>query len=971
MNIKYIVTAVLFSLFINLASVFAAWVNFEPQTVNQPDGTILKCFASGDEFHNWLHDNEGYTIIQNHNNGFYYYADLENGQLKASQWKAGVVNPSEVGLSPWINISAEKMTEKRQYFLSHQMPKKPQLPGYGSPESVNNEGTLNNLVVYIRFSDQTEFSVDTAFYYNMYNNNENNYNSMLNYFETVSYDMISIPSWFYPVPPDATVISYQDIYERSYFMPYDANTNPNGYQSGQSGEREHALLKRACEYIEDEVPTTLNIDKNNDGYIDNMVFTIRGATTAWATLLWPHRWALYNENVYINGKKAWDYNLQVEDHLNGQGAGVLCHEMFHSLSAPDLYHYSSAPYTSVGPWDLMDNANNPPESMGAYMKYRYGGWIDDIPEITECGTYTLNPLSEPEDNCYKIASPNSSSQYFVVEYRIKEGIFEGSIPGSGLVVYRIDNSQNGNGNAQGPPDEIYVYRPGGSLTANGSLAQAHFAADYSRTEINDNTNPDPFLQNGQAGGLNIANIGFVGETISFDVIFDTEPVAEFSVSEELATTGCGLNFYDESLCEVDSWTWTFEGGSPSTSSDQHPMGITWANPGIYTVSLEAGNNFGSNIVSKTGFIEISEDALPEIEFFASDSVFCTGQTISLFDYSTVCPNAWEWEITPSTFEYVNGTNANSQHIDIEMSDHGIYSITLTVANDNGNTTITKEDYLLAGGVSLPFAEDFEEGNFTDRGWEVVNPDDDITWKLFNVGGNEGEKAAGINLYNYLSIFKRDQLITPSMNLSSIDEAYLSFDHAYAQSGNTQYTDSLLVKITTDCGENWTTILELGENGAMSFATHTPLESNFIPETFDDWCGTVINAPCNTVNISQWTGNPDTRIMFESVRLTGNNLFIDNVVVSLTTSIPVAKEKEDSPVQLFPNPASEMVSVRLEEGHQFNNLRVMNAQGKLVYTQQIQEGQQMLTLDLSNRPKGLYFISVEGNNNVALTKLVLQ
>ena len=483
---------------------------------------------------------------------------------------------------------------------------------------------------------------------------------MQNYFKTVSYDMISIPSWFYPVPPSETVISYQDIYPRNYFMPYDPVTNPNGYQGDQAGEREHALLKRACQYIEDEVPDDLNIDKNLDGYVDNMVFIVRGATTAWATLLWPHRWALYNEVVYINGKRVWDYNLQVEDHLNGSGAGVLCHEMFHSLSAPDLYHYSSAPYTSVGPWDLMDASDNPPQSMGAYMKFRYGGWIEQIPEITECGTYTINPLSEPENNCFKIASPNSSSQYYVVEYRVKIGTFEGGLPGSGLLVYRIDDAENGNGNAQGPPDEVYVYRPNGTINVNGNLNQAHYAADYGRTEINDNTNPSPFLQNGQPGGLNIANIGFTGETISFDVFFEKEPVAEFTASETLITPGCAVNFTDESVCEVSSWQWTFEGGTPAYSAEQNPQGITWSNPGTYSVILTANNSWGSDTETKTGYITVSDNALPEVEFFAVDSVTCTGGTIIIHDYSGVCPESWLWEISPASFEFVNGTGTNSR-----------------------------------------------------------------------------------------------------------------------------------------------------------------------------------------------------------------------------------------------------------------------------------------------------------------------
>ncbi len=719
------------------------------------------------------------------------------------------IDPEDLGLNPWTNISPEKMKVFRDDFLRNKMPEKPQIPGYASPKNIKNEGELNNLVVYIRFSDQSEYSIDTLQYYNFFNNTNPNYNSMKNYFETVSYNMISIPSWFYPESPSETVISYQDIYPRSYFMPYDPVTNPNGYQSGQSGEREHALLKRACMFIEEEVPESLIIDKDNDGYVDNMVFIVRGATTAWATLLWPHRWALYGETVYINGKRVWDYNLQVEDHLNGSGPGVLCHEMFHSLSAPDLYHYTSAPYTSVGPWDLMDNANNPPESMGAYMKFRYGGWIEEIPEITECGTYTLNPLSEAENNSFKIASPNSNSQYYVLEYRVKEGIFEGGIPGTGLLVYRIDNDLNGNGNADGPPDEVYVYRPDGTNNTNGDLWSAHFAADYGRTEINDNTNPSPFLQNGQAGGLIISNVGYIGETISFDVYFEKEPVANFESSDTLITEGCSVDFYDLSVCEVEEWEWIFEGGTPSTSSEQNPSGIIFENEGFYTVALTVTNEWGDDVIAKNNKIHVCATTCPMVNFYASDSVVCTGESVQLTDYSTVCPEAWLWELSPSTYEFVNSTGANSQNPNVEFNEAGSYTITLTVSNANGNTTISKDDYVVAGGSPLPFFEDFESGNAEQKGWAIVNPDnDDITWEMYDVEGNGGTKAAGINLFNYPSIFKRDQLITPPLDLSGINNAVLKFDHAYAIKDNPNYSDSLVVKISNDCGYSWTPILHL-------------------------------------------------------------------------------------------------------------------------------------------------------------------
>ncbi len=85
----------------------------------------------------------------------------------------------------------------------------------------------------------------------------------------------------------------------------------------------------------------------------------------------------------------------------------------------------------------------------------------------------------------------------MLEYRNKAGDYEISLPSSGLLVYRI-NPGAGRGNASGPPDEVYLYRPGGSLTVEGSLGSAALGIS-SRTAISDYTNPYAFLwNNGEA-----------------------------------------------------------------------------------------------------------------------------------------------------------------------------------------------------------------------------------------------------------------------------------------------------------------------------------------------------------------------------------------------------------------------------------------------------------------------------------------
>ena len=72
-----------------------------------------------------------------------------------------------------------------------------------------------------------------------------------------------------------------------------------------------------------------------------------------------------------------------------------------------------------------------------------------------------------------------------------------------------------------PPDELYIYRPGGNLTDSGNLNNAPYSLAYDQTVLNDNTDPSSFLYNGGSGGIGGLNLYGVtaSETISFTVSF--------------------------------------------------------------------------------------------------------------------------------------------------------------------------------------------------------------------------------------------------------------------------------------------------------------------------------------------------------------------------------------------------------------------------------------------------------------------
>lgn len=201
--------------------------------------------------------------------------------------------------------------------------------------------------------------------------------------------------------------------------------------------------------------------------------------------------------------------------------GVLCHEMSHTLGTYDLYHVNDD-LNPVGVWDLMSDNLKTPQQMSAYTKYRYCKWIDEIPEISTPGTYTLNPVggSSKENIAYKI-KPTGSDEYFIVEYRKKAGTFDIGLPSSGLLVYRINpNVTGGNLNYNGTTrlDEQYLFRPGGTTKLDGDISKAAFSAESGRTSLGGTADFKPFYSDGKEAKFALANISSCGETISFDLL---------------------------------------------------------------------------------------------------------------------------------------------------------------------------------------------------------------------------------------------------------------------------------------------------------------------------------------------------------------------------------------------------------------------------------------------------------------------
>ncbi|MCD4732476.1 MAG: T9SS type A sorting domain-containing protein, partial [Bacteroidales bacterium] len=454
---------------------------------------------------------------------------------------------------------------------------------------------------------------------------------------------------------------------------------------------------------------------------------------------------------------------------------------------------------------------------------------------------------------------------------------------------------------------------------------------------------------------------------------DAVPKADFTVNITSVPTGSGVNFTDLSKYGPTEWLWEFEGGTPSTSTDQHPQNIIYENSGLFNVTLIATNYLGSNTFVMEDFINSNTTILPEVQFLTSDTLPCIGEVVYFEDRTIYNPIEWMWEFYPDYVTFVNGTDENSQHPEVTFDLSVKYEVTFIATNLNGSSSVTKSDFIHSGGLHLPFMEDFESMTFNTKAWTIDNPDNDKTWEITTVSGNEpGSNAAFVNIKSYNGLNERDRLITPILNLSDYNEAHLEFQYAYAQRFPL-YTDSLIVYLSADCGSALTRLVAFGEDSLNSFATAPPSTLSFKPLSPQDWCGVENNPDCVSIDITEWIGNPNVQIIFESYNGFGNNIYVDNVVLEGTLSNIEKNQAFSEKLSVYPNPAEGSFTIELIGMNGIVDIQILDISGQLMYTDKINcSGKSTAKqYSLNHLAKGIYLIQAINRSNVVSQKIIIK
>lgn len=168
-------------------------------------------------------------------------------------------------------------------------------------------------------------------------------------------------------------------------------------------------------------------------------------------------------------------------------------------------------------------------------------------------------------------------------------------------------------------------------------------------------------------------------------------IPTFTANPTTLYEGNSVQFANTTSGNYVSASWTFDGGSPATSTATNPT-VTYSTHGTYNATLTIVNTNGCSS-SATEHITVYEAVPPVADFSASETQITAGNSVTFTDLSENIPTSWSW-----TFEGGTPATSNLQNPTVTYSEPGEYTVTLVASNAFGSDTETKTEYISVAAV---------------------------------------------------------------------------------------------------------------------------------------------------------------------------------------------------------------------------------------------------------------------------------
>ena len=493
------------------------WVN-----VIQSDGTTLKIQAVGNAFNSALLTQDGLMVARGEDGDFYYNSSITG----ITAVKAHEASQRTAVENAFVQAQRGSLTMQSK---QGQKPRGGTTFGVGGSNAESDVPAMGNRhipIILVEFADKKFNNTREGIIEALLTGNE----SVGQYFRDQSNGLYEPEFDVYGI--------YTLSRNRQYY---------GGHQGNNNDKALGAFVTEAVQLAAADGVSFKPYDTNSDDYCDVVIVIYAGVGEAQASWnhpesIWPCNWDL--NSAYYSGSGGngpfrpnsgdpYVNTFAVFNELYGSdddgttidGIGTFTHEFGHCLGLPDFYDTGGGNHYGLGDWDIMcmgcyNNNGFTPPGYSAYEKV-FMGWIEYITPVP--GTYytlpVFNQKQEATDKAVCIKSNLNQNEYFILEYRKKQG-WDRYAPGEGImithVVYNASRWQYDSPNNE----DIQLMS---LMNADNSWSYYDESTDLwpqsGKTEFTNNSTPAAKL-NLKANGSIVSNAGYLGKPVTEMVIND-------------------------------------------------------------------------------------------------------------------------------------------------------------------------------------------------------------------------------------------------------------------------------------------------------------------------------------------------------------------------------------------------------------------------------------------------------------------
>lgn len=337
--------------------------------------------------------------------------------------------------------------------------------------------------------------------------------------------------------------------------------------------------------------------------------------------------------------------------------------------------------------------------------------------------------------------------------------------------------------------------------------------------------------------------------------------------------------------------------------------------------------------------------LCQAQFEAEKTIICEDETVLFSDnsYHGVTDRVW-------TFEGGTASSLVNDTVSVTYTTAGTYDVTLIVSNGTDTLTVTIPDYITvlpAIGMQQGLTEDFESQTVFDNAWFVDDHGTPLNWTITSPGY---ASAQSIFIPNYDSGTGIEYgFHSFTLNTAGLSNFAISYDWAYAQRQNVD-NDVFRVLTSTNCGDTWQVKKSYSGISTLPSVQDT-MTTPFVPVNTNEWNS-------DTIYLNSASLTDDLLVKFYFISKGGNNFYLDNIRMGHPDVLGISA-MQALEISAFPNPATESVTIKWSESGAVKQVRLIDAMGRTVFHQSVEEYTDNLQLELAAFTSGYYTICLEG------------